>query len=181
MQYIYNIPAYTSMTCIYSDLHTQHDVKNSAYRIPIPNTNSEIMHFQSLKLFLKLTLLIIVRLNHCSEYKCAQTYIQIPWTYNYTLSDVSTSSSLHDSQTPTIVHLYNHNCMDQLCLTDHLCFAWTCCPLWSWLISCVGNDVWHHWLEIICECEVVWSMVMSVAVINGGRYEDCCPSGWDAI
>lgn len=54
-------------------------------------------------------------LNNCSDYKCAQTYIQIPCAYNYTLSDVSTSFSLHDCRTPTIVHLYNYNlCLDLL-------------------------------------------------------------------
>jgi hypothetical protein len=162
MQYIYNILAHTSMTCIYSG--TEHDGKNSAYRISIPNTNSEITHFQSLKLFLKSTLLIIMPLNHSSDYKCAQTYIQILCAYNHTLSDVSTNHSLHDSLAPTIVQLYNHN----LCL--NLLFA-VVVRRQSCFASLVTKYLW------------VWdrSLVTLVAVINGGGYEDCRLSGCDAI
>jgi len=111
MQYIYNILAHTSMTCIYSDLqNTTVRTAPTEYQY-----QTQIPHFQSLKLFLKLTLLIIKPLNQCSDYICAQTYIQIPCTNNYTLSDVSTSHSLPDSLAPTMVQLYNHSlCLDLL-------------------------------------------------------------------
>jgi hypothetical protein len=77
-------------------------------------------------------------LNHCSDYKCAHTYIQTPYNWNYKLSDVSTSRSLHDNLAPTTVQLHNHNlCLDlsAMVVTNFMRRQW-------YLASLVSNYLW---------------------------------------
>lgn len=69
-------------------------------------------------------------LNHRPDYKCAHTYIQIPYNWNCTLSDVSTNNSGDDNLALTVVLdklcgvlLYNYN----LCLAPLVCNY-----LWEW-------------------------------------------------